>query len=100
MDAGLRLVAIEEHDTVPWNALGDAMEDVGGGEFRLRIAPERLPATYTLQAIKPGSPDDASSGDEPVEHTASSSTPPGHLSDQPQWFAAVRPRSAKSTFPS
>lgn len=53
MDAGLTLTAIEEHDTVPWNPLGDAMVDVGGQEHRLRIAPERLPATYTLQATKP-----------------------------------------------
>jgi SAM-dependent methyltransferase len=53
VDAGLRLVAIEEHDTVPWNPLGDAMEEVAGGEYRLREAPERLPATYTLQAVKP-----------------------------------------------
>ena len=53
IDAGLHLVAIEEHDTVPWNPLGDAMEDVGGGEHRLREAPDRLPVTYTLQALKP-----------------------------------------------
>ncbi len=37
---------------MPWNPLGDAMEDVGGGEHRLRHGPERLPATYTLQASK------------------------------------------------
>jgi SAM-dependent methyltransferase len=54
MDAGMVLTAIEEHDTVPWNPLGDAMEDVGGGEFRLRHDPARLPVTYTLQAIRPG----------------------------------------------
>ena len=42
--------AIEEHDTVPWNPLGNAMEDAGGGEFRLCHSPQRLPATYTLQA--------------------------------------------------
>lgn len=53
MAAGLTLTAIEEHDTVPWNPLGDAMEDVGGGEYRLRQGAERLPATYTLQAVKP-----------------------------------------------
>jgi hypothetical protein len=53
MDAGLRLVAIEEHDSVPWNPLGVAMEHVGDGEYRLREAPERLPVTYTLQAVKP-----------------------------------------------
>jgi SAM-dependent methyltransferase len=54
MGAGLDLAALEEHDTVPWNPLGDAMEEVGGGEHRLRVAPERLPATYTLQATKAG----------------------------------------------
>jgi SAM-dependent methyltransferase len=53
MSAGLTLTAIEEHDTVPWNALGDAMVEVEPNEFRLREAPERLPATYTLQATKP-----------------------------------------------
>ena len=53
MGAGMRLTSIEEHDTVPWNPLGDAMEEVDGGEFRLREAPERLPASYTLQAVKP-----------------------------------------------
>lgn len=52
MEAGMHLVAIEEHDTVPWNPFGDAMVDIGGGEHRLREAPERLPATYTLQAVK------------------------------------------------
>lgn len=41
-----------EHDTVPWRALGDQMDDVGGGEFRLIDRPERLPHSYTLQASK------------------------------------------------
>ena len=53
MDAGMTLTAIAEHDSVPWNALGVAMEDAGGGEYRLRDRPERLAATYTLQATKP-----------------------------------------------
>lgn len=52
MSAGLDLTSLEEHDTVPWNALGDAMQEIGGGEFRLREGPERLPMTYTLQARK------------------------------------------------
>lgn len=42
--------ALEEHDSVPWTALGDQMVDVGGGEFRLVDRPERLPHSYTLQA--------------------------------------------------
>jgi SAM-dependent methyltransferase len=58
MDVGLQLTAIEEHDTVPWNPLEDAMSDVGGGEYRLRQHPERLPATYTLQATKEAPPSD------------------------------------------
>ena len=52
LDAGFTLTALEEHDSAPWNALGEAMEDRGDGEFRLRQAPERLAATYTLQADK------------------------------------------------
>lgn len=51
-DAGLRLVSFEEHRSVPWNALGDAMVDDGAGEFQLRESPERLAASYTLQAEK------------------------------------------------
>lgn len=50
--AGMELTAFEEHDTVPWPALGDQMEDIGGGEFRLRDRPERLAASYTLQAVR------------------------------------------------
>ncbi len=52
-NAGLLLTHFEEHQSVPYNALGDPMEDIGGGEWRLRDRPERLPASYTLQAIKP-----------------------------------------------
>lgn len=52
LDAGLRLTAFFEHDSSPWNALGDAMEEGPDGEFRLRASPERLPLTYTLQATK------------------------------------------------
>ncbi len=52
MDSGMNLSAIEEHNTVPWNPLGDAMEHVGNGEYRLRHDPSRLATTYTLQATK------------------------------------------------
>jgi len=52
MDAGMALTAIEEHDSAPWNALGDAMEEDGHGEFRLRNDSSRLAATYTVQATK------------------------------------------------
>jgi SAM-dependent methyltransferase len=52
MNAGMRLLSLEEHDTVPWNPFGDDMEEVGDGEYRLRDEPRRLACTYTLQAEK------------------------------------------------
>ena len=52
--AGLRLTRLDEHDSVPWDALPGMMDAVPGGEFRLRDRPERLPHTYTLQAVKDG----------------------------------------------
>jgi SAM-dependent methyltransferase len=53
-DAGLTMTDFEEHREVPWNALGDSMEPSPDwpGEFRLVVDPERLPLTYTLQAVK------------------------------------------------
>jgi hypothetical protein len=56
LDAGMELTAFEEHDTAPGRPLDDMMEDVGGGEYRLRQDSVRLPATYTLQASKSGAP--------------------------------------------
>jgi SAM-dependent methyltransferase len=50
IDAGMELTRLEEHTTVPWDALPGMMVDTGGGELRLAEHPERLPATYTLQA--------------------------------------------------
>jgi SAM-dependent methyltransferase len=50
---GLQITGLVEHDTVPWAALPGMMVDVGG-EFRLADRPERLAASYTLQARKPG----------------------------------------------
>ncbi|MGW4489147.1 class I SAM-dependent methyltransferase [Amycolatopsis sp. NPDC004368] len=48
----LTLTALTEHDSVPWNALPREMEQVEGGEWRLRENPRRLAASYTLQAVK------------------------------------------------
>ncbi len=50
---GLQITGLVEHDTVPWIALPGMMVDVGG-EFRLADRPERLAASFTLQARKPG----------------------------------------------
>ena len=51
--AGLELTALEEHDSVPWDALPGQMTQIGGGEHRLTDRPERLPHSYTLQARRP-----------------------------------------------
>lgn len=50
---GLVITELVEHDTIPWNGLPGLMVPVGGGEFRLADRPERLAASYTLQARKP-----------------------------------------------
>jgi SAM-dependent methyltransferase len=56
--AGLTITAFDEHREVPWNQLGDAMvaSDTHDGEFVLARAPDRMPLSYTLQAVKPADP--------------------------------------------
>jgi SAM-dependent methyltransferase len=50
---GLILTGLCEHDSVPWDALPGQMQRDDAGEWRLRDRPERLPASYTLTAVKP-----------------------------------------------
>ncbi|GIF03654.1 class I SAM-dependent methyltransferase [Actinoplanes siamensis] len=50
--AGLTLTGLVEHQSVPWNALPGRMRRLGNGEWQLADRPERLPHTYTLQAVK------------------------------------------------
>ncbi|GAA0565600.1 class I SAM-dependent methyltransferase [Actinomadura livida] len=50
--AGMRLTGLAEHDSVPWQALPGHMTMDETGEWRLTHHPERLAASYTLQAIK------------------------------------------------
>lgn len=53
LDAGLVLTGLAEHDTVPWRPFsGDTMVSAGGGEWRLAEMPERLAASFTIQAAK------------------------------------------------
>jgi SAM-dependent methyltransferase len=52
LSAGMEVVALDEHDSVPWIALEGQMESIGGGEYRLTDRPERLPHSYTLRARK------------------------------------------------
>jgi SAM-dependent methyltransferase len=49
---GMRLTMLVEHDSVPWMALPEQMRLDADGEWRLIDRPERLPLTYTLQALK------------------------------------------------
>lgn len=50
--AGMEITGLEEHDSVPYSALGELMEPIGGGEYRLIDRPERVAMSYTLQAVK------------------------------------------------
>jgi len=52
MSAGLELTMLQEHDSVPWNALPGRMTRDEHDEYRLTERPARLPCTYTLQARK------------------------------------------------
>jgi SAM-dependent methyltransferase len=53
LEAGLTLTGLAEHSTVPWRAFsGETMASAGGGEWRLTEMPERLAASFTIQAVK------------------------------------------------
>ena len=55
MDAGLRLTQFVEHNSVPWNAIPGQMtrsEDDELKEWRMTTDPNRLAASYTIQAVK------------------------------------------------
>ena len=52
LDEGMRITGLVEHDSVPWDGLPGMMTPVGAGEWQLTDRPQRLPHTYTLQAVK------------------------------------------------
>ena len=52
LDVGMVITGLVEHDSVPWEALPGLMVVDERGEWRLRENPERLAASYTLQAVK------------------------------------------------
>jgi SAM-dependent methyltransferase len=49
---GFELTMLEEHDSVPWEALPGQMERVDDKEWRLADRPWRLAHSYTLQAVR------------------------------------------------
>ncbi|HEY5978384.1 MAG TPA: class I SAM-dependent methyltransferase [Microlunatus sp.] len=51
LDAGLTITGFEEHRSVPWQAMPDMVAG-DDGEFRLPERPDRMPLTYTLQAVR------------------------------------------------
>ena len=71
LGAGMEVVGLREHRSLPWEALPGQMVEVGEGEcgavelsfihadlvvgeWALREGRERMPLTYTLQAVKKG----------------------------------------------
>jgi SAM-dependent methyltransferase len=52
LGAGFELTMLEEHDSVPWEALPGQMVRDEQEEWHLTDRPERLALTYTLQALK------------------------------------------------
>jgi SAM-dependent methyltransferase len=52
LDAGLTLTGLVEHRSVPWEALPGLMHRLPNGEFQLADRPDRLPHSYTLQAVR------------------------------------------------
>jgi hypothetical protein len=52
LDAGMEVTALTEHDSVPWQALPEQMEQIDGAEWRIRDRPWRVPHSYTLQAVR------------------------------------------------
>ncbi|HEY0870699.1 MAG TPA: class I SAM-dependent methyltransferase [Acidothermaceae bacterium] len=53
-EAGLKMTSFEEHREVPWNPLGEAMVESPDfpGEFVLAEGRDRLPLSYTIQAVR------------------------------------------------
>ena len=54
LENGMEITMLEEHDSVPWEALPGQMTVVPGSnhEWQLTDRPERLAHSYTLQAVK------------------------------------------------
>ncbi len=49
---GMRLTALVEHESIPWDALPGRMVVDEHGEWRLADRPERLPASFTIEAVR------------------------------------------------
>ena len=84
LNAGLRLDALVEHQSVPWNALPGQMVEIEPNEWQLAENPARLAATYTLTATLPADVDDAGSARLTAPEASASQGPPKpQASDEP-----------------
>ncbi|WDZ82889.1 class I SAM-dependent methyltransferase [Micromonospora cathayae] len=52
LGAGMRVTGLVEHDSIPWNGLPGQLTRGDDQEWRLVDRPERLPMSYTLQAVR------------------------------------------------
>lgn len=52
LGVGLRITMFVEHDSIPWEGLPGRMTRGEDREWRLTTRPERLPLSYTLQAVR------------------------------------------------
>lgn len=52
LGAGLRVTALVEHRSVPFEGVKGQMVEVGGGEWALTEGRDRLPLSFTLKAVK------------------------------------------------
>lgn len=52
LDAGMTITGFVEHTSIPWEALPGRMHLDAHGEWMLSAHAERLPLSYTLQAVK------------------------------------------------
>jgi len=52
LGAGLTITGLAEHTSIPFEALPGQMVQVGGGEWRLARDPDRVPCSFTIQAVK------------------------------------------------
>ena len=52
LDAGMTITGLVEHTSIPWEAIPGRMSLDDRGEWSLVEHPERIPLSYTLQAVK------------------------------------------------
>jgi hypothetical protein len=48
----MSLARLVDRDSLPWLFLDGQMDQIDGGEWRISDRPERVPHSFTLQAVK------------------------------------------------